>query len=800
MNKMSTQVDEQIQVNKILVVGHPLSGYESVAGVLGAGGMGPALSSKREGMLPAEISAALLKTHQSGVAASRARGIEYKQLSISPVWNTLALDLMLGNIDQPLWHWADAQAVSLLDFWKSVDSQLAFVLVYDAPQEFLMHAFDETETASAEEFNAKLSDWIAYNKTLLRFFHRNPGRTLLVHSRQAGKHAGGALLKACGEKGLAPLRTQKDASLDVTREETVTKSEPSDTPPENALRRYLATEVLSEHPDAMRLYEELQSVADLPFDDYEFRKTRARDAWSAAAKMKSEYRQELLESQEWAGLLEEENSTLESELKRALREHVAQVSESELLLEQLNRVRKTLETSETQSRLQIGALSANIAGLEKVRDEQADENVFLSSQLQKVREGYAQLQAESRQQLGSINENLAILTKERDDYAAEGELLLTQLHTVQEELEQLHIQSEKKIGDLNKELASMTKARDERIQRLEGEKKGLVEQVKRANRDREAEAGENELLLSQLHEVQEHLEQLHIQSKRKIGDLNRELAAMTKARDEQIQRLENEKKGLAEQVKKVNRDREAEAGENELLLSQLHAVQEHLEQLHLQSEQKIGDLNRELAAMTKARDAKAGLAQELKKRFEALQTKLESTEKERDQLARQTAQMVERSKLEETEQENELLLEQLHHVQEELERYYLENKNLKQKIPAAKPRPYGAAERVKQQLSYRLGATMIDRSRSFSGWVTMPTALMRETRQFRREFAERSKEKLPPLHHYTDAHEAERVKNHLSYRLGKAMVENGRTPIGWVKLPWALRKANVEYRKYRADV
>lgn len=41
-----------------------------------------------------------------------------------------------------------------------------------------------------------------------------------------------------------------------------------------------------------------------------------------------------------------------------------------------------------------------------------------------------------------------------------------------------------------------------------------------------------------------------------------------------------------------------------------------------------------------------------------------------------------------------------------------------------------------------------------------------------------------------------RVKKHLSYRLGNVLVLNGKSIIGWIKLPWLLFR---EVRKFRLD-
>jgi hypothetical protein len=154
----------------------------------------------------------------------------------------------------------------------------------------------------------------------------------------------------------------------------------------------------------------------------------------------------------------------------------------------------------------------------------------------------------------------------------------------------------------------------------------------------------------------------------------------------------------------------------------------------------------------------------------------------------------------ELEEENELLLAQLHQVQEELERYYLENLELKQsggKTGQGLSQPlYGAAERIKNQLSYRLGRAMIDRSTSFKGWLSMPFAAVRIRSAFRAERRSNASKSLPPISSYADAYDAERVKQHLSYRIGQHMVRCGMTPWGLLRMLFLVRH---EVRLYLAE-
>nr|VFJ62266.1 MAG: hypothetical protein BECKDK2373C_GA0170839_109513 [Candidatus Kentron sp. DK] len=107
---------------------------------------------------------------------------------------------------------------------------------------------------------------------------------------------------------------------------------------------------------------------------------------------------------------------------------------------------------------------------------------------------------------------------------------------------------------------------------------------------------------------------------------------------------------------------------------------------------------------------------------------------------------------------------------------------------------HGAADRIKRQLSYRLGATLIERAGSFKGWLGMPWALRRQVREFRLENKARRDGDPPPMVSYVDAREAERCKQHLSYRLGVAMLANAHFPLGWLRMPWALGR---EARRFR---
>ncbi|WP_086304113.1 hypothetical protein [Campylobacter devanensis] len=84
-----------------------------------------------------------------------------------------------------------------------------------------------------------------------------------------------------------------------------------------------------------------------------------------------------------------------------------------------------------------------------------------------------------------------------------------------------------------------------------------------------------------------------------------------------------------------------------------------------------------------------------------------------------------------------------------------------------------AGERIKNQLSYKLGRTMIELP-----IYTLPFALLKIKRDhkideviYRQSIQKYPNLKLPPLESYPDYNEAIKIKEHLSYKLGEALIK-----------------------------
>ncbi|QIY79028.1 hypothetical protein [Chromobacterium violaceum] len=587
-------------MNRIAIVGHPASGYQDIEHTLRQCGMQPAHPSRRDSLLPQDITAALCKAHAAPAVQIPTEEADLTPLAVGPLWNGMAMDLMLGNLDQELWGWADPQTLYTLDYWQTLDPKLTFVLVYDEPHRALMQAGAELQPPTLPEARRILDNWTAYNGALLHFYLRHRDRCLLVHAQQVRRAADRYVqqlqplldtpLQHLPAQDLAPQTAAPALAPDSASSiQTLLPAQRlndiagligleigclRDTLQASATERHLLTDLLkTEHQASLQRYAELQASASLPLDPPMHGQIQTVDAWNA-----------------W-----------------------------------------------TQQR----AMTANLANRLHVAYQET------ARQLAAAAAAHAQQDAQWQAR--------------HDQALSEHE---QQLQSAHDENQRLHEQA------------------------------------------------------------------------RQLTDQQRTGTQQLSEREQQLQSAQEE---------------------NQMLLDQLHQVQLALEQQYLEKK--------------------------------ALETRQPGQE---DMLQQGAAQQTHQALVE----ENAMLLDQLQQAQDELERYYLENQKLQNGGVLPNPNLYGAAERVKQQLDYRLGAVMLKHSRSLRGWLSLPRALAAEKRAYERE--SQSEGIRQPLHAYRDAQEAERIKRHLSYRLGHTLLKHGGSPIRWITLPFALGRQVTAFRAQRS--
>lgn len=109
----------------------------------------------------------------------------------------------------------------------------------------------------------------------------------------------------------------------------------------------------------------------------------------------------------------------------------------------------------------------------------------------------------------------------------------------------------------------------------------------------------------------------------------------------------------------------------------------------------------------------------------------------------------------------------------------LEFKNVSSKTLSALNLPVGAVEKIKNQLSYKLGQAMILNSKSLAQILQMPFILYKIYKEhcFEEKIKQINiKQNLIPkplkLEDYADFNEALKIKNHLSYKLGQSFIKS----------------------------
>lgn len=366
---------------------------------------------------------------------------------IGRLWEQVASDLLLANLESECWGWSSPESVWALDFWAELEPEIRFVLVCISPEALLAECLVSDQGQHSEQ--ECLQRWYDYHRAMLAFYLKHPERCLVVDGQQAQTNPQ-ALVERASERWELPLMADRASAV-----------EPSPTEPDR-LARYLARQVI----------ESYQSVGDIG-QSLEALYAELLTAQQPLAPQQQSYTAYEIYAEASAAELEAESS---AQLKQVIREY-----------QQLYAATRDTQWQEAQART-----LAQLEGAEQ-------ENERLQLQLEQLQE-----KLESAQQ--QHNEETR---RELEDSQQENELLLLQLHQVQEELEstflakqQLQAQSQQQSAEQQKQQLAL----QERLRAAEQQRNDYQQRHEQARREFEDSQQENELLLLQLHQVQEELE------------------------------------------------------------------------------------------------------------------------------------------------------------------------------------------------------------------------------------------------------------------------------------------------------
>jgi hypothetical protein len=406
-----------------------------------------------------------------------------------------------------------------------------------------------------------LEEWVSQHQLLLGYLKRHRGRWVLLEAASASLNLSGAA-SAVG----APL-PEPDAQLAA--------------PAPMALERMLAAGVLQGAADAQRIAAHLAALA-----------TPVEAAQTAPPALEDAIR-EYLDSQS-------ERRDQSEFMQRLETKALGSQKEVERFREQISGLEARL--AEVDAELESGRLAAEAlaaerqAEMDELNQAKADAEVLASTQMHEL--------SESRK---------------------ENELVLLQLHQVQEELESWFV----KARSSEEELATVRQAAADAEARAQTNKSEL-EHANHARASAETSVSdhaaeiadmrkESELLLLQLHQVQEELESWFMKARGSEEELAtvRQAAADAEAKAETYKsELDHANHARASAETSVS-DHAAEIAdmrkESELLLLQLHQVQEELESWFLKARRAEEDLKISRSAREKLQkvltDTKASLNQ-----------------------------------------------------------------------------------------------------------------------------------------------------------------------------------------------
>jgi hypothetical protein len=511
---------------------------------------------------------------------------------------------------------ADSRNLWLLDFWASMWADARFLLFYTREESALAHAVQE-----GLDPLYFLEGWKAASRQLLSFQRRNRKRVLLLDAEAASRQPD-EMIKICRQFGIPvqPLSHKPALAL-----------------PGSMLERLLAGQLLAAQSDKHNLSAELEAsahpmgdteiqVKPEPFElfnDYMKRRASERkllrhlgetdEKFQAAGRtleLQHEKNRQLQVSHEQA--LQELDTRQSEEIGRFqwyLGERDAEINRQAELIGWLERQVGEVKGEINRRIAEIGplnqALSEKERDLDLVRSE-LRQTLETVEQLTRSRDQQTGEMAEFQVRLEQVQKAKQALEAANQEVARENDLLLLQLHQVQEELETTFLKKQE--------------LEQSRIE-LEKQRTAQVEQLTKASKDQEKLAAER----------LDQLEKLRKEQAGRQQEWQKQIDQLSKAKDEQT-KLAAQNKTELQKLRQANQTLEATgketARENELLLLQLHQVQEELEIIFLQK-QRLEQEQKERAV-----ELQAQMKQHHMQFKQSLLAKDQEVEEQRRRLAR----------------------------------------------------------------------------------------------------------------------------------------------------------------------
>lgn len=242
------------------------------------------------------------------------------------LWERLATDLFIANIEQPLWGWADANSLWLLDFWQAFDPQIRFLLLCASPTRMLADALADNDLES--DPNDLMRVWMRGHQQMLRFHLRHPQRSLLLDAEAAMRDPAW-LVEHCAQSWQCALDRQPVLTPS-------NQNEADDAITDDPIAADLALRLSANDPEAWNLFQEIAATWDSAPDGNGKAGEPERQLEPKSLVLAYRYTREKANNRD----RELANAKARDECERQLRDAT---EENELLLLQLHQVQEELE-------------------------------------------------------------------------------------------------------------------------------------------------------------------------------------------------------------------------------------------------------------------------------------------------------------------------------------------------------------------------------------------------------------------------------------------------------------------------
>jgi hypothetical protein len=426
------------------------------------------------------------------------------KLGIGKMWEDLAVGMLQANMNQKEWGFADERSVWALEFWAVIEPQTRFALGYVSLGQAIAIYRQIYKEVTDDNIHSLALAWVAWNTELLAFAQKQGKRAVFFNLYEGTTHPS-RLANTCSKKlGLQMLDWQKlegnEPTSWPTSEDLVDlrlpnlgavrslqkKLDAACTALLNPNTQVMTTPQKDKGLDGWSIFgvfgKSRQLTQELNQTRFDLQKAQAdlTHASEQLADLEVKQQELKIEHQRHTRLAAEELESEKEKAKVTLRD---QQEESSLLLKQLHQVQEELE-------------KIFINREELIKQVQESEKINAQAQTRAL----------------AAEKKFAELTKAKadsDKKATEAQASATAIEKKFAELTKAKADSDKKATEVQANAAAAEKKAIELSTQLQAASATTLQQKKAS----EEALQESELLLNQLHQVQEELESFLLKNK-----------------------------------------------------------------------------------------------------------------------------------------------------------------------------------------------------------------------------------------------------------------------------------------------